>query len=347
MFSVSKFILPELRLVWKYPFSKSAKSVVSRYNLTFEDIDESILHKAQAIIRATFEGRERKTIIEDNKEVLLSEILAFTVSKILVSLINRLELNRKFVKLYESSILNNLEEEDENNLFEIADELNICRGTEKNFSVPLQDYLRPEIEDQNEKLVNKKIRGGTVFLDRAEFMKLISKIAAHELKNSLVSIGAGRKDFPANLKKSAEFLDLEFAQTARAQFSKSDFGAIAPEAFPPCMAKIYSELLNGVNVTHSGRFAIATFLASIGMPAQKITDSFRRTPNFNESITRYQVERIAGEKGEKYSCPSCDKMRSYQLCVANCPVSHPIQFYGVELTKGKKPISLIPPDKVS
>ena len=223
-------------------------------------------------------------------------------------------------------------------IFRIAEELGIeYEDTGNGIAVPISHYLRPDLEKPADKLANQKVNGGFVYLDINHFKILIAMIAAQELKTSIESIGLQMKDAPQNLKRAAEDLDKEFMQTTRAQFSKSDFGAVAPEAFPPCMAKIYSELLSGVNVTHSGRFAIAAFLASIGMPAEKIIDAFRRTPNFSESVTRYQVERIAGVKGAAYSSPSCDKMRSYNLCVANCPVSHPVQFYELEISRGKSP----------
>ena len=331
MFSVN-----ELRFAQKYPFTGTAKRVIAESGLTLDAIPENVLARASAMVSSAFSGHDYSPRIETSAELLRNEILAFPVSKILVSLINRLELYRRFVQMFSHSVFRGLEAEKDGVVFDMASELGIKFDLpdSRDFfaQVALADYLRPDLEDVNAKLVNQKVAGGMVFLARPEFARLISIIAAQELKASLpVDV----KSAPRAMKAAAESLDREFAQAVRKQFSKSDFGAVAPEAFPPCMAKIYAELLNGVNVTHSGRFAIATFLASIGMPAEKIVDAFRPTPNFSERVTRYQVERIAGKGGQSYSAPSCDKMRSYSLCVANCPVSHPVQFYGIELGKGK------------
>src|SRR3989344_4926342 len=329
----------DLVLAQRYPFSAYAKAVVKTSDSVLDNIDGAVLQRAQFMLQRAFGGKPYEQYSDTYDHTMTNEILAFPVAKILVRLINRLELTRKFAVMWGSFILSKLDELKEvRQIFRIAEELGIeYEDTGNGIAVPISHYLRPDLEKPADKLANQKVNGGFVYLDINHFKILIAMIAAQELKTSIESIGLQMKDAPQNLKRAAEDLDKEFMQTTRAQFSKSDFGAVAPEAFPPCMAKIYSELLSRVNVTHSGRFAIAAFLASIGMPAEKIIDAFRRTPNFSESVTRYQVERIAGVKGAAYSSPSCDKMRSYNLCVANCPVSHPVQFYELEISRGKSP----------
>ena len=320
--------------------------MVAASNLTLDGIDYSLLDKATEIIQTALNEGKYNPPVKLDKDILTKEILGFLVAKILVVLINRLELKRKFLNMYKLSVFEYLKGEKEKEMQRAAEELNIQydlpekdgKTKDVSYAVTLSDYLRPEYEEIQDRLVNQKIERGKIFLDRARFMGLISKIAAQDLKKSMDSLPIDVETVPVKLKNAMKLIGEGFLQSARQQFSVSDFGSIAPEAFPPCMAKIYAELLNGVNVTHSGRFAIATFLASIGMPSEKIIGSFRRTPNFNEHTTRYQVERITGINGQKYSCPSCDKMRSYNLCVANCPVSHPVQFYSNETAKGKSAI---------
>ena len=43
------------------------------------------------------------------------------------------------------------------------------------------------------------------------------------------------------------------------------FGAIEESAFPPCMQALITALTAGTNLTHAGRFALTTFLHTIGM----------------------------------------------------------------------------------
>ncbi|MCR4335672.1 MAG: hypothetical protein NUV57_03995 [archaeon] len=334
------FSIPELRFSQKYPFSVAAKNVIAQSDFTLENVPESVLNRAKAMVHAAFTDQEYRPNIQTSPELLKNEILAFPASKILVSIIGRYELYRKFSELFSNSIFRNLEEEKDGVLIDLASELNLrfSLSDSQDFFVELNliDYLRPNLEETFMKLVNRELKMGKVFLTRNDFARLISIVVGQGIRDSLP---VPLKGIPNFFKSAAESIETEFSQSVRKKFSKTDFGKVSPESFPPCMSKLYSDLVQGVNVNHSGRFAIATFLASVGMEAGKITDVFRNAPNFNESTTRYQVERIAGVKGKGYSSPSCDKMRSYNLCVSNCPVSHPIIFYSKEISKTNSKIN--------
>ncbi|MEK6958288.1 MAG: hypothetical protein AABW99_04910 [archaeon] len=343
----------ELRFAQKYFFSTAAKMAVKQSGYLLEDIPESVLRRAGSMVASAFEEKNYGPRIEASPGLLLDEILAFPAAKILVSMIDRFELYRKFCSMVSDSVFLNLENEKSDVLLGIAMDLGLKANLseDKFFFVELgiSDYLRPELDSASMKLANAQVSKGKVFLDRNLFARHVSMIVAQELRESLpVPV----KGVPAQFKSAADSLKGRFAEVSRKQFSRTDFGGVAPENFPPCMAKIYSELIAGVKVNHSARFAIATFLYSIGMEPEKIIDMYRQTPNFNERTTRYQVERLVGSGAKLgssseakmsrspaagmaagYSAPSCDKMRSYNLCVANCHVSHPVQFYTREKSK--------------
>jgi DNA primase large subunit len=64
-----------------------------------------------------------------------------------------------------------------------------------------------------------------------------------------------------------------------------------------------------------------------------VIDVFKDRADYNEKIARYQVEHIAGMRGSrtKYKPPSCNKMKSYGLCVeggAKCPrkIKNPLNY---------------------
>ncbi|MFH1391764.1 MAG: hypothetical protein ABIH20_05620 [Candidatus Diapherotrites archaeon] len=328
------FSVAELRFSQKYPFSVAAKKVIAQSDFALDNVPESVLNRAKAMVHAAFIDQKYMPKIQTSPDLLKNEILAFPASKILVSIIGRYELYRKFSELFSNSIFRNLEEEKNEVLIDLASELNLRFSLSDNpdFFVELNvlDYLRPNLEEPFMKLVNRELKEGKVFLTKNDFARLISIVVSQDIRESLpVPI----KGIPKFFKTAAESIEKEFSQSIRKRFSKTDFGKVAPESFPPCMSKLYSELAQGINVNHSGRFALATFLASVGMESEKIVGVFSNASNFNERTTAYQVERIAGVKGKGYKSPSCDKMRSYNLCVSNCPVSHPIIFYSKEISK--------------
>src|SRR3989344_1044891 len=332
------FSVQELRFAQKYPFSKIAKQIVNESDFTVENVPREVFARARAMVNAAFTDQEYSPHIETSMDVLRNEILAFPVAKILVSIIDRLELYRKFSVLFGKVVFTNLEKEKNEVLIDMANDfgLKIYLSDPPYFvEMGLADYLNNNLDENFIQTANSEVENGRVFLPRSEFARFLSMVVSRDLRNSLPIV---IKKIPAEFKNAAQESEAEFSERLRKSFSKAYFGEIAPEAFPPCMSKIYAELINGINVNHSGRFAIATFLASIGMNLESIINAFRNTPNFSEKTTRYQVERIAGIKGTGYSSPSCDKMRSYNLCVANCPVSHPVQFYSQEKSREKKEI---------
>ncbi|MCR4369117.1 MAG: hypothetical protein NUV67_04390 [archaeon] len=328
------FSVQELRFAQKYPFSGTARHVVKDSGLTLDSVSDQIISRAASMVAAAFTDKPYYPEIRESRELLRNEILAFPVAKVMVSLIGRLELYRKFSSMCSDSVFKNLEQEKDEVLLDMASEFRLKVGLSESLGhfaeMRLTDYLKPSLDETFMKLVNSELEGGKVFLGRNDFARFISLVFSQELQNSLP---VETKGAPVRLSDLAARLEKQFAETIRKKYSKSDFGDVAPESFPPCMAKIYSELASGMNANHSARFAMATFLNSIGMGVDGIVSAYSATPNFKEHVTRYQVKTVA-EKN--YSAPSCDKMRSYNLCVANCPVTHPVQFYGREVSKEKQ-----------
>ena len=91
--------------------------------------------------------------------------------------------------------------------------------------------------------------------------------------------------------------------------------AVKPALFPPCIRKMLRTLAQGENLSHAGRFALAAFLHRAGADFETIVDAYRGAPDFDESITRYQVEHITlRDGGLGYEPPECETLRSHGLC---------------------------------
>jgi DNA primase large subunit len=78
---------------------------------------------------------------------------------------------------------------------------------------------------------------------------------------------------------------------------------------------------------------LTSFLVNVGMPSEKVTDLFRSFSDYNERMTRYQVEHIAGERGSRtrYTPPRCETLQTHGVCVnpdASCRnIRHPLSYY--------------------
>lgn len=191
----------------------------------------------------------------------------------------------------------------------------------ESWNVHVSNYLiaSSRIRDENWRLVNRKLKDGFVETTKAEMIRIMEEMLRVKLFEK-VPVIPSIQPLVKNLSKKA---------SKEAKKFSFDLGEVDLECLPPCMKEILSELQRGMNIPHTARFALTSFLLNIGMDVDGIIALFKSAPDFDEEKTRYQVEHIAGErgKGSEYVSPSCDTMKTYQNCVWDCGVSHPIIYY--------------------
>jgi DNA primase large subunit len=76
---------------------------------------------------------------------------------------------------------------------------------------------------------------------------------------------------------------------------------------------------------------LGTFLLSKGQSVEQIAPLFKNAPDYNERVTLYQLNHLAGASGSatQYTCPSCEKLKTQDLCFAipECDnIINPLQF---------------------
>jgi len=194
--------------------------------------------------------------------------------------------------------------------------------------MPLADYVEivSVLHEDRFKLVNRRVQNGQVGIKKEELLELLRERIRVIL----------RRDLPYHVPKSlcaqlapvAESIKCEYQQQMLQQF-----GAIEESAFPPCMQALITALTAGTNLTHAGRFALTTFVHTIGMDVPAIAQLYARSPDFDPEKTMYQVEHITGRggSGTEYTAPACAAMRTTGLCVnrdAICEnTNHPLSYY--------------------
>ncbi|MCX8172925.1 MAG: DNA primase regulatory subunit PriL [Archaeoglobaceae archaeon] len=211
-----------------------------------------------------------------------------------------------------------IEEELDGIVILIARDLGLkLRGWETHISSYLKASTR--IKSEEWRLVNRKLVKGYVKTNRSEVVRIIEEFLRLRLFEK-TEFFVESLQTPLKELKSVAVREKKF---------EVELGEIDLKCFPPCMLEILSEIHRGMNVPHTARFALTSFLLNIGMDVEEILKLFKNAPDFDEEKSRYQIEHIAGlrGKGAEYSPPACDTMRSYQNCIANCNVSHPLSYY--------------------
>jgi len=181
--------------------------------------------------------------------------------------------------------------------------------------VPLVDYLRLSvpIREAEFRLPRQAVRRGSVAVRTQRAARLLQEAVRLRLAEPLPLAEDVVRDVRA---RESEFLkrlaELTPSPVARAGLPG---GPLRPELFPPCIRKMQRTLQKGENLSHSGRFGLAAFLHRVGADFETIVDAYRGAPDFDESVTRYQVEHITlRDGGRGYEPPECETLRSHGLC---------------------------------
>ncbi len=192
----------------------------------------------------------------------------------------------------------------------------------RGWDVHVTSFVRvsSRIRDDEWKLVNRRLRDGFVSTTRREVIRVLEELLRLKLFEKVPVVHSLIEPALEDLTRKA---------TRESKKFDFDLGEVDLNCLPPCMKEILSELKRGMNIPHTARFAITSFLLNIGMDVDGVIALFKSAPDFDEEKTRYQVEHIAGErgKGAEYTSPSCDTMRTYQNCVGKCGVNHPLTYY--------------------
>jgi len=112
---------------------------------------------------------------------------------------------------------------------------------------------------------------------------------------------------------------------------KFNVPTVVSTEYPPCVKHAIEVLENGENLSHSGRFLLGTYLLGVGQTVEQIAPLFKNAPDYNEKITMYQLNHLKGSSGSgtEYKCPSCERVKSKDLCyvTSDCDgIINPIQF---------------------
>ena len=191
------------------------------------------------------------------------------------------------------------------------------------FIISISDYLKQSatFHEREWKLINRHVENGKVFLNSDKIVRLIRK----ELGVYIISKinNAPVPEMIPGLESEVKNL-ISIAKKFTPTF-------VATGEYPPCIKHAIDVLEKGENLPHSGRFMLATFLLAKGQSVKQIAPLFKNAPDYNERITLYQLNHLAGASGSttKYSCPSCEKLKTQNLCFAtsDCDnITNPLQF---------------------
>jgi DNA primase large subunit len=193
------------------------------------------------------------------------------------------------------------------------------------------------------KLINRIVIDGRVYLTKHDVIMLLREYVRLKVRPDIKKMD---EDLLNSLREIPEIKEIEdqlqelISQHAE-RFNSSLIAngeKITSEFFAPCIKSILYRAVNGENLSHYERLAIAFYYLNTNHTIEETVDIFRTSPDFDEKIARYQVEFAAGANGigKKYSMYSCKKLKSLNLCKADDPtIGEKICAKGAKNKKGE------------
>ena len=321
----------------KYPFLPEAGDYVrKRWSLEVDDLAQpDFINVVKRAKERVMEAIKKRQLSEEITEVE-SEILSFPITLMMVKATGLEHLAIR-VSLAEAIRVENFLKKERkpvlSHIFrsvikiELQEEEETIGSQTFDFKIPVVEYLKrsSKFHEPEWKLVNRVVDKGWVYLKSQDLVRLIREEIRSIIYTRLKEMKMPR--LPPSLEEAVK----EIAQLSPQPKAPQEAVALTPEKYPPCVAHALDLIRKGQNVPHFGRFLMTTYLLAVGKSVDDVVSLFPRLPDFDERLTRYQVEHIAGLRGGrvKYNVPSCRTLQTHSFCfkVDECDeIRNPLRF---------------------
>jgi len=315
-----------------YPFTQEAAELVRGLGYSLESLlGKSSFKTVRSRAAERVAGAMSDAIPESSGSTEaehLTELLSYPLARVMVSCLGDPILLRRYA-LAEAKLAFKRMQNEREGLITLASDLGLNLRGPGPWKIYFAEYIRAahRMHSPKWKLTNRDLCEGYLTVTEDELKRILEEVIREKVLKGL--------PIPVDEKicqTLEEYLGPLGAQleTIKAR-QKVDLGAVEEGAFPPCIKKMLSEVAKGMNLAHSARFALVSFLLQINMTPDEVIALFNTSPDFDVERTRYQVEHIAGAAGTQYRPPACATMATY----GNCPgedelcrkIRHPLGYY--------------------
>jgi DNA primase large subunit len=346
--------MPTRQQILRYPFSiearkesqRLARDIRSLIGVLSDPSSEYVIEAAEQRILAALDQKGVSTVITNDDR----DYLIYPTSRLIVEKINNPRLKEYQAEAESKAVNAHLGSEDQGHVMQLCRESLewdvqttgtirqrsnqpiMLRGYD--FKIRYENYLEvaPSFHQAVWKLVNRHVDAGWVPIKRSELNRLISGKFKQLILNSWYDVPT----LPQRLTEAVQRIESDLSGKIKRTEPVRITGQVVT-AFPPCIQLMHQDSIQGKNLSHEARFALASFLLKIGMSSEEVVRVFRPAPDFARGLAEYQVEHIARKAGgEGYTPPACSKLQGNSLCPVYdgrmtdplCEyILHPLAFY--------------------
>lgn len=326
----------------QYQFLTAAREAVEEVDVDLaavvRDGGAPVDRGVERVRRALVEG----TVTPEGRWSTRAELLSYPVARVLVSLVDvpgavekyaGAEANlayERFTDDFEADAQLKSSPDATISLEALLSDFDLAGGVEPTgdgrFAVDVGAYLRlsSSLDDGGWRLATRALGNGEVPVERRELYELLREAVRRRVADGLpLSV-------PDPISAPLDDEVAELRESLRAVEPTPEVDAVEPGSFPPCMQSLVEQVRTGEAAT-TGRFALLSFLASIGADFEQVaTLAGGETPE----RLRAQFDRLAGESAQ-FLPPSCTTMQTTGDCVNPdelCEtIGHPLSYYEKKL----------------
>jgi len=324
----------------KYPFLKETAEYIKPLDLQIGDLTsigmDQLLKRAEERVNEAIINR----IVNRNLKKIDLEILSFPVALLIVITTENSFIKKRYALAEAKQASSDLAKEPKERILKIARDFDwkIKLSPKEDGDSPLEftikftDYLRnaAHFHDKKWKLTNSILSHGNIFLNRKDVVRLLEEEVRRRIEKRL---DVKLPKYPPELIVVAERVK-KLASEVIGQMEIDELPKVVVQtAFPPCINALYEAASSSHHLSHIGRFTLTSFLVNIGMSSEKVNELFKSFSDYNERLTLYQIEHIAGERGSgtRYTPPQCSVLQTHGVCKNKddlCRrIYHPLAYY--------------------
>jgi len=324
----------------KYPFLKETAEYIRPLNLQIEDLTSTGM--AQILKRAEERVSEAitSTRITRNPKKADLEISSYPVALLLVTATENSFIRKRYALAEAKQAGEDLAGEPKEKIFRVAENFGWkLTPSTQSYEIPSEfvlhftDYLRntTHLRENKWKLINRILIDGNVYLNKNDVVRLLQEEIQRHIEKRLELAKLAK--YPPQITAIAERIKKLAVERIGPAEMEGFPKIVVQEAFPPCIKALYEAASSSRHLSHVGRFTLTSFLINIGMPSEKVNELFKGFSDYNERLTRYQVEHIAGERGSRtrYTPPQCTTLQTHGVCTNSddlCRrIHHPLAYY--------------------
>ncbi len=333
------------RLLARYPFLSAAREAVGEEG---GDMAALVADGGPPVERAVerVETCLREGTVGEPHRDPRTELLSYPVARALVSLVDEPVLVRRYAdaeaRTARGRFTAELDDESElqsaggrtitlRRLLAEFDLSGKVEETPEGYRIGVDRYLAlsGELSGDDWRLVTRPLEEGAVPVTRDELLVLLREAVRERVAEGLP------QEVPEEI---AEGLADEVGSIESLLADRSpprEFDAVVPELFPPCVTHLLARVEDGEDLPHHSRFALVSFLVSLGLDAEDVEAVFERGGTGADAAV-YQAERLGDDGRAAYAPPSCEAMDALGDCVNKddrCEtVDHPLSYYEAALS---------------